>query len=167
MLEDNIQLHLLIVIKQSFEYLKEGFMSQAREEVIQAACSEESCCNGSFSEHLPEHFGENVFSLKVMKEMLSPKAYVSIEKTIKEGGKLDASIADEVAEAMKKWAIAKGATHYTHWFQPLTGVTAEKHDSFIAWDDAGGIVLNFSGKELIQGEPDASSFPFRRIARDF
>jgi len=97
-------------------------MSQAREEVIQA-CSEESCCNGSFSEHLPEHFGENVFSLKVMKEVLSPKAYASIEKTIKEGGKLDASIADEVAEAMKKWAIAKGATHYTHWFQPLTGVT--------------------------------------------
>jgi glutamine synthetase len=134
-------------------------MSQAREEVIQAACSEESCCNGSFSEHLPEHFGENVFSLKVMKEMLSPKAYVSIEKTIKEGGKLDASIADEVAEAMKKWAIAKGATHFTHWFQPLTGVTAEKHDSFIAWDNAGGITLNFSGKELIQGEPDASSFP--------
>jgi len=133
-------------------------MSQAREEVIQA-CSEESCCNGSFSEHLPEHFGENVFSLKVMKEMLSPKAYVSIEKTIKEGGKLDASIADEVAEAMKKWAIAKGATHYTHWFQPMTGVTAEKHDSFIDWDNAGGIALNFTGKNLIQGEPDASSFP--------
>ena len=91
--------------------------------------------------------------------MLSPKAYVSIEKTIKEGGKLDASIADEVAEAMKKWAIAKGATHYTHWFQPMTGVTAEKHDSFIDWDDNGGIVLSFSGKNLIQGEPDASSFP--------
>jgi glutamine synthetase len=134
-------------------------MSQAREEVIQAACSEESCCNGSFSEHLPEHFGENVFSLKVMKEVLSPKAYVSIEKTIKEGGKLDVSIADEVAEAMKKWAIAKGATHFTHWFQPMTGTTAEKHDSFIAWNDEGGISLNFSGKELIQGEPDASSFP--------
>ncbi len=134
-------------------------MSQAREEVIQAACVEESCCNGSFSEHLPEHFGENVFSLKVMKECLSPKAFVSIEKTIKEGGKLDASIADEVAEAMKKWAIAKGATHFTHWFQPMTGTTAEKHDSFIAWDNAGGITLSFSGKELIQGEPDASSFP--------
>jgi glutamine synthetase len=134
-------------------------MSQAREEVIQAACSEGSCCNGSFSEHLPEHFGENVFSLKVMKEMLSPKAYASIEKTIKEGGKLDVSIADEVAEAMKKWAIAKGATHFTHWFQPMTGTTAEKHDSFIAWDETGGITLSFSGKELIQGEPDASSFP--------
>ena len=133
-------------------------MSQAREEVLQA-CSEESCCNGSFTEHLPDHFGENVFSLKVMKEVLSPKAYVSIEKTIIEGGKLDASIADEVAEAMKKWALSKGATHYTHWFQPLTGVTAEKHDSFIDWDNKGGIVLNFTGKNLIQGEPDASSFP--------
>lgn len=134
-------------------------MNQTREEVIQAASAEECCGNGSFSEHLPEHFGENVFSLKVMKEMLSPKAYVSIEKTIKEGGKLDVSIADEVAEAMKKWAIAKGATHFTHWFQPMSGVTAEKHDSFIAWDNTGGITLNFSGKELIQGEPDASSFP--------
>ncbi|MBF0570323.1 MAG: glutamine synthetase III [Candidatus Omnitrophica bacterium] len=134
-------------------------MSQVREEVIQAACVEGCACSGNFSEHLPEHFGENVFNLKAMKESLSPKAYVSIEKTIKEGGKLDVSIADEVAEAMKKWAIAKGATHFTHWFQPMTGVTAEKHDSFIAWDDAGGVVLNFSGKELIQGEPDASSFP--------
>jgi len=134
-------------------------MSQAREEVIQA-CAEESCgCEANYSEHLPEHFGENVFSLKVMKEMLSPKAFVAIEKTIKEGGKLDHSIADEVAEAMKKWAISKGATHYTHWFQPLTGVTAEKHDSFIDWDEKGGIVLSFSGKNLIQGEPDASSFP--------
>ena len=132
-------------------------MSQARDEVIQAA--EECCCDGTFSEHLPEHFGENVFSLKVMKEVLSPKAYDSIEKTIKEGGKLDVSIADEVAEAMKKWAIAKGATHFTHWFQPMTGVTAEKHDSFIDWDGNGGVVLNFSGKNLIQGEPDASSFP--------
>ena len=134
-------------------------MSQAREEVLQA-CAEEGCgCDGMFSEHLPEYFGQNVFSLKVMRECLSPKAYVSIEKTIKEGGKLDASIADEVAEAMKKWAIAKGATHFTHWFQPLTGTTAEKHDSFISWNDQGGITLSFSGKELIQGEPDASSFP--------
>lgn len=134
-------------------------MSQAREEVLQA-CAEEACgCSGNYSENLPAHFGENVFSLKVMKEMLSPKAYASIEKTIKEGGKLDASIADEVAEAMKKWAIARGATHYTHWFQPLTGVTAEKHDSFIDWDDKGGVVMSFSGKNLIQGEPDASSFP--------
>src|SRR5450631_3430156 len=133
-------------------------MSQAREEVLQA-CAQESCCNGSFSAHLPEYFGENVFSLKVMKEMLSPKAYASIEKTIKEGGKLDASIADEVAEAMKKWAIAKGATHYTHWFQPMTGVTAEKHDSFMNYTADGTAINEFSGKVLIQGEPDASSFP--------
>jgi glutamine synthetase len=133
-------------------------MSKAREEVIQA-CAEESCCNGSFSQQLPEYFGQNVFNLKVMKEVLSPKAYASIEKTIKEGGKVDASIADEVAEAMKNWAIAKGATHFTHWFQPMTGTTAEKHDSFISWDNKGGIELAFSGKELIQGEPDASSFP--------
>jgi len=132
-------------------------MGQGRQEVLQS--QEECCCGANFSEHLPEHFGENVFSLKVMKGCLSPKAYASIEKTIKEGGKLDVSIADEVAEAMKKWAISKGATHFTHWFQPMTGVTAEKHDSFISWDGSGGIVLNFSGKELIQGEPDASSFP--------
>ncbi len=133
-------------------------MSQAREEVLQA-CHEEGCCGGNFSEQLPEYFGQNVFNLKTMREYLSDKAYASIEKTIKEGGKLEAAIADEVAEAMKKWAISKGATHFTHWFQPLTGTTAEKHDSFISWDDNGGIVLNFSGKELIQGEPDASSFP--------
>ncbi len=134
-------------------------MGHAREEVIQAACAEESCCQGTFSEHLPEYFGQNVFSLKAMREFLSPKAYASIEKTIKEGGKLETAIADEVAEGMKKWAISKGATHFTHWFQPMTGVTAEKHDSFISWDDKGGIILNFTGKELIQGEPDASSFP--------
>ncbi|MEI7999005.1 MAG: glutamine synthetase III [Candidatus Omnitrophota bacterium] len=134
-------------------------MSQARKEVLEACAEENCCCDSSFSEHLPEYFGQNVFNLKVMKEVLSSKAYASIEKTIKEGGKLDPSIADEVAEAMKKWAISKGATHFTHWFQPLTGTTAEKHDSFISWDGQGGIVLSFSGKELIQGEPDASSFP--------
>ena len=134
-------------------------MSQAREEVLQA-CNDEGCgCDTNFSEHLPEYFGQNVFSLKVMREYLSSKAYASIEKTIKEGGKVDPAIADEVAEGMKKWAISKGATHFTHWFQPLTGTTAEKHDSFISWDDQGGIILSFGGKELIQGEPDASSFP--------
>ena len=134
-------------------------MSQAREEVIQA-CADEGCgCDSTFSEHLPEYFGQNVFNLKAMREYLSPKAYASIEKTIKEGGKLEAAIADEVAEGMKKWAISKGATHFTHWFQPMTGTTAEKHDSFISWAEGGDIALTFSGKELIQGEPDASSFP--------
>ncbi len=104
-------------------------------------------------------YGENVFSLKVMRNYLSEAAFKSISATINEGGKLNPGIADEVADAMKTWAIAKGATHFTHWFQPLTGQTAEKHDSFIAPDGEGGVILSFSGKELIQGEPDASSFP--------
>ena len=108
---------------------------------------------------VPQYYGENVFSLKAMRNYLSEKAYKSLSETIKNGGKLDANIADEVAEAMKTWAVSKGATHYTHWFQPLTGLTAEKHDAFISPDGEGGAVLEFSGKELIQGEPDASSFP--------
>lgn len=106
-----------------------------------------------------EYYGENVFSLKVMKDYLSDKTYKDLSAIIKNGEKLDKKIADEVAEAMKTWAISKGATHYTHWFQPLTGATAEKHDSFIAPDGEGGVVLEFSGDKLIQGEPDASSFP--------
>lgn len=108
---------------------------------------------------LTEIYGENVFSLKIMKKYLSEKTYKSLRATIKEGCALDRSIADEVAEVMKDWAVEKGATHFTHWFQPLTGATAEKHDSFIVPDDRGGAVLQFSGAELIKGEPDASSFP--------
>src|SRR3989338_9076176 len=114
---------------------------------------------GRESEELVDLYGKNVFSLKVMRNYLSEKAYQSISATIKEGGKLDPDIADEVAEAMKTWAVEKGATHFTHWFQPLTGTTAEKHDSFIDPDGQGGVVLKFSGKELVQGEQDASSFP--------
>ena len=108
---------------------------------------------------IPDYFGSNVFGLKAMRQYLSEKAFKSLSTTIKEGGRLDPEIADEVAEAMKTWAVSKGATHFTHWFQPLTGTTAEKHDSFITWDGEGGIILSFAGKELIQGEPDASSFP--------
>jgi glutamine synthetase len=104
-------------------------------------------------------YGENVFSLNVMKQVLSKKAYESLSKTMNEGGALDPAIADEVAKAMKDWAISKGATHFCHWFQPLTGGTAEKHDSFISPDGQGGVVMEFGAKELIQGEPDASSFP--------
>lgn len=104
-------------------------------------------------------YGENVFSLKTMRNYLSEKAYGSLWATIKEGRSLDPKIADEVADAMKTWAVSKGATHFTHWFQPLTGATAEKHDSFITPDGEGGVVLKFSGEELIKGEPDASSFP--------
>jgi len=110
-------------------------------------------------QQISEYYGKNVFSPKVMRNYLSEKAYQSIEKTIKNGGTLDPKIADEVADAMKTWAISKGATHYTHWFQPLTGLTAEKHDSFINPDGEGGVIVEFSGKRLIQGEPDASSFP--------
>ncbi len=106
-----------------------------------------------------EAFGENVFSLPVMEQRLSGSTFASLKKTIDTGSELDASIADEVAKSMKEWAMEKGATHYTHWFQPLTGATAEKHDSFIFPDFKGGIVTIFSGGELIQGEPDASSFP--------
>ncbi len=105
-------------------------------------------------------FGENVFSDKVMQERLPKKIYKQLHKTIDEGKELDPMVAEVVAEAMKQWAIERGATHYTHWFQPLTGVTAEKHDSFITAPRADGtILMEFSGKELIKGEPDASSFP--------
>lgn len=104
-------------------------------------------------------FGSNVFSLTVMKERLPKKIFSSLKETIETGGKLDPSIADTVASAMKDWAVSKGATHYTHVFYPLTGLTAEKHDGFLAPDGKGGAVAEFSGKFLIQGEPDASSFP--------
>jgi len=104
-------------------------------------------------------FGENVFNLRTMRNYLSESAYRSLTATIMSGKNLDASIADEVADAMKTWAISKGATHFTHWFQPLTGTTAEKHDSFLMPDGEGGAMMQFSGKELIKGEPDASSFP--------
>lgn len=110
--------------------------------------------------NVTEIFGENVFSDKVMQERLPKKVYKELRKTIDEGKELDPAVADVVAEAMKNWAVDKGATHYTHIFHPLTGVTAEKHDSFITAPRADGTVLmEFSGKELIKGEPDASSFP--------
>ncbi|MGF6376458.1 glutamine synthetase [Clostridiales Family XIII bacterium PM5-7] len=109
--------------------------------------------------NIPEVFGSKVFDDKVMKRNLSSEVYQSLRKTIDEGAKLDLSVANAVATAMKDWAVAGGATHYTHWFQPLTGVTAEKHDSFISPSPDGGVIMEFSGKELIKGEPDASSFP--------
>ena len=108
---------------------------------------------------VPEMFGSNVFDDRQMKARLSEKVYNSIRKTIEEGKQLDISLANAVALAMKDWAVEKGATHFTHWFQPMTGVTAEKHDSFISPAPDGGVIMEFSGKELIKGEPDASSFP--------
>ena len=104
-------------------------------------------------------FGSLVFDDRVMKAMLSVDVYNSLKKTIDEGASLNNDVANAVAEAMKEWATQNGATHFTHWFQPLTGVTAEKHDSFISPAPDGGVIMDFSGKELIKGEPDASSFP--------
>ena len=107
-----------------------------------------------------EIFGENVFNDTVMQERLPKKVYKKLKDIIAEGGDLDLETADVIAHEMKEWAIEKGATHYTHWFQPLTGVTAEKHDSFITAPlPSGKVLMSFSGKELIKGEPDASSFP--------
>ncbi|MBQ2904580.1 MAG: glutamine synthetase III [Clostridia bacterium] len=106
-----------------------------------------------------DYFGCLVFDDRVMKATLSSKVYNSLKKTIDEGAQLDIGVANAVADAMKDWAVANGATHYTHWFQPLTGITAEKHDSFISPSPDGGVIMEFSGKELIKGEPDASSFP--------
>ena len=108
---------------------------------------------------LPELFGSMVFNEETMKERLSSASYGAWKASVTDGTPLDLSTANEIAEAMKQWAVEKGATHYTHWFQPMTGVTAEKHDSFIAPAGGGKIMMEFSGKELIRGEPDASSFP--------
>ena len=116
---------------------------------------------------VPEYFGSMVFDDRQMKARLSNEVYSSLKKTIDEGSRLDPSVASAVAQAMKDWAVSLGATHFTHWFQPLTGITAEKHDSFIAPAPDGGIIMEFSGKELIKGEPDASSFPSGGIRATF
>ena len=108
---------------------------------------------------VPEIFGSMVFDSRVMKARLSGEVYHSLKHTIQKGAKLDLSVANAVADAMKDWAVENGATHFTHWFQPLTGITAEKHDSFITPAPDGRVIMEFSGKELIRGEPDASSFP--------
>ena len=108
---------------------------------------------------VPDYFGSMVFDDRVMKARLSSPVYYSLRQTIEHGAKLDLSVANAVAAAMRDWAVEKGATHFTHWFQPLTGITAEKHDSFISPAPDGRVIMEFSGKELIKGEPDASSFP--------
>ncbi|MCR4894742.1 MAG: glutamine synthetase III [Eubacteriales bacterium] len=108
---------------------------------------------------VPEMFGSMVFDDRDMRSSLPADVYASLRETIDEGKELDISVANAVADAMKDWAVERGATHFTHWFQPLTGITAEKHDSFIDPSPDGGVIMQFSGKELIKGEPDASSFP--------
>ncbi|MDD5772927.1 MAG: glutamine synthetase III [bacterium] len=116
---------------------------------------------------IPELFGTNVFNEKIMKERLPKETYKALKQTMEKGAPLKPEVADVVANAMKDWAIEKGATHYTHWFQPLTGSTAEKHDSFISPTDNGEIIMEFSGRQLSQGEPDASSFPSGGIRATF
>ena len=108
--------------------------------------------------NVPQMFGENVFNDAVQKETLPKEVYRALRATIESGKQLDVSIAGSVAAAMKDWAVSKGATHYTHWFQPLTGLTAEKHDSFIE-PDGDKVIMSLTGKSLIVGESDASSFP--------
>jgi len=105
-------------------------------------------------------FGEKVFTVEKMKERLTRKVFLEVKRVMDYGGELSMTTAEVVAKAMKDWAVENGATHYTHWFQPLTGITAEKHDSFVSHPDTEGrMLMEFSGKELIKGEPDASSFP--------
>ncbi len=122
-------------------------------------CECGSCCCGKGKVDVPKIFGSNVFNDRTMKERLPKETYKALKKTIQQGLPLASDVANVVANAMKDWAIEKGATHYTHWFQPLTGRTAEKHDSFISPTDDGSVIMEFSGKQLAQGEPDASSFP--------
>ena len=109
--------------------------------------------------NVQELFGSMVFNQKVMRELLPKDTFKALKKTLDDGTPLELEIANQVAHAMKEWAISKGATHYTHWFQPLTGITAEKHESFVAPDKNGGVIMEFGGKELVKGESDASSFP--------
>ena len=109
--------------------------------------------------NIEELFGSSVFNDAVMQKRLPKDIYKALHKTITDGTPLDPQVANVVANAMKDWAVECGVTHYTHWFQPLTGITAEKHDSFITPAPDGRVIMEFSGKELIRGEPDASSFP--------
>ncbi len=131
------------------------------EEVSKGFTTNGKKMNGSKSHtnDLTELFGSNVFGDRTMKERLPKETYKALKQTIDSGKTMSADVANVVANAMKDWAIEKGATHYTHWFQPLTGRTAEKHDSFISPTTDGHIIMEFSGKQLIKGEPDASSFP--------
>lgn len=117
--------------------------------------------------NVTEIFGENTLQQEDLKERLPKAIWKDLKRTIEDGEELNSKVADAVAVAMKDWAMEKGATHFTHWFQPLTGLTAEKHDSFMTPDPSGGALAEFSGKELIQGEPDASSFPNGGLRQTF
>ena len=126
---------------------------------------------GNYVRDVAREFGEDygcrIFAGNIIRRRLSPHVLDKLERTVSFGTKLDPEIADEVAAAMKDWAIESGCTHYCHWFQPLTGATAEKHDSFLSFDGHGGVIAEFSGESLIRGEPDASSFPTGNIRDTF
>jgi glutamine synthetase len=145
-------------------------MSNPRQAAIQAIATTEYDLNqiDFRTAHLKELFGTLVFSEEVQKQRLPKPVFKALQKTIKQGAQLtDPAVADAVASAMKDWAIEHGATHFTHLFQPMTGLTAEKHDSFLAPTGTGSAVSEFSGKELVKGEPDASSFPSGGIRATF
>src|SRR6201993_4423024 len=143
--------------------------TNTRQEAIRAiATARHHLQRVNFKEtHMKDLFGENVFSEAVQRERLPKPVFRALQKTIKQGEELDPSVADAVATAMKDWAIEKGATHFTHLFQPMTGLTAEKHDSFLQPTGDGKALLEFGGKELVRGEPDASSFPSGGIRATF
>ena len=113
------------------------------------------------------YFGENTFSVSTMRKYIPKATFAAFQRWISDGITISKEQADDIADAMKEWAIQKGATYYTHWFQPMTGLTAEKHDSFISMDGPGKVIEKFSGNKLIQGEPDASSFPSGGIRATF
>ena len=134
-------------------------MSELRFKVVEEAIKRKAVCMPAPAERASEYFGMYVFNEDKMRKYLPKKTYEALFETMKHGKALSREIADSVASGMKQWAMDMGATHYTHWFQPLTGGTAEKHDAFVEYDGKGGVIEEFSGKLLIQQEPDASSFP--------
>src|SRR3954465_1570655 len=144
-------------------------MANARQDAIRGiASAKHELSRVDFKKvHIKELFGVNVFNEETQRARLPKPIFKALQKTIKQGAPLDPSVADAVATAMKDWAIEKGATHFTHLFQPMTGLTAEKHDSFISPAEGGNAILEFSGKELVRGEPDASSFPSGGIRATF
>lgn len=144
-------------------------MASSRQAALQAICNAKHDLNRiDFKKNvLKDMFGKHVFNEEVQRELLSKPVFKALQRTIKNAEPLDADIADAVASAMLSWAIEKGATHYTHLFQPMTGLTAEKHDSFITPTGDGKAIVEFSGKELVKGEPDASSFPSGGIRATF
>ncbi|GAB3922088.1 glutamine synthetase III family protein [Larkinella terrae] len=142
-------------------------MSNFRFKALEIAQSRQALSVAAPSERVSEYYGSYTFNNEVMRSLLSPEAYLKITQAIETGGKVDRDIADEVANAMKSWAVAKGATHYTHWFQPLTGDTAEKHDAFFDVTMEGKAIEKFKGGALVQQEPDASSFPSGGLRNTF